>query len=165
MAGIDAFERLAEAVSTPMVIVTTRVEDETSGCLVGFSTRCSVDPPRYLAGLSRVNRTYEVARQAPILVVHLLHDSDRDRELARLFGEETAKDGVDKFARCEWDLGPGAVPVLRGCDWFGGPVVERVDIGDHVGFVISPEQGDASRADEPFLGSADLGELDPGNPT
>lgn len=32
----------------PMLIVTTRSGGELDGCLVGFSTQCSIDPARFL---------------------------------------------------------------------------------------------------------------------
>jgi flavin reductase (DIM6/NTAB) family NADH-FMN oxidoreductase RutF len=162
MAG-EAFDQITAALDTPMVIVTTRAGDEIDGCLVGFTTQCSIDPSRYLVCLSKRNRTYEIARRASTLVVHMLHDDRRDRSLARLFGEETAHE-IDKLARCSWEPGPDGVPVIRSCDWFGGPIVERVDLGDHVGFAFDVQCGRALRAGERFLGLADVRELHAGNP-
>jgi flavin reductase (DIM6/NTAB) family NADH-FMN oxidoreductase RutF len=146
-----------------MTIVTTLADDEMDGCLVGFSSQCSIDPVRYLVCLSVENRTYELARSAPTLVVHVLHDSPTDRALATLFGEHTARD-MDKLARCDWSPGPGGVPVLAGCDWFGGPVVQRFDAGDHVAHVIDVTDGDAPRAHEPWLVLSEVLDLDAGNP-
>ena len=159
----DAFDRIAATLDTPMVIVTTRAGDEMDGCLVGFSTQCSIDPVHYLVCLSTANRTYELARRASTLVVHMLHDDGRDRSLARLFGEHTARD-VDKLAECNWEPGPDGVPVLRVCDWFGGPIVGRVDLGDHVGFALDVQYGRAIRTGERYLGLADVRDLEAGNP-
>ena len=86
MNATDAFEQIAATLSSPMIIVTTRAGDEVDGCLVGFSTQCSIDPTRYLVCLSKRNNTYRIARAASTLVVHMLHDDDDDRALARLFG-------------------------------------------------------------------------------
>jgi flavin reductase (DIM6/NTAB) family NADH-FMN oxidoreductase RutF len=159
----NAFERIAATLDCPMVIVTTRAEDKMDGCLVGFSTQCSIDPSRYLVCLSRNNRTYELAQRASTLAVHMLHDDKHDRALARLFGEHTARD-VDKLADCEWEPGPDGVPVLRSCDWFGGPILRRTDLGDHVGFTIDVQYGRAVRIGEPCLTFSDVTDLTAGNP-
>ena len=159
----DAFERIAATLDVPMVIVTTRVGNEMDGCLVGFSTQCSIDPSRYFVCLSTKNRTYELAQRASTLVVHVLHDDRHDRALARLFGEHTARD-VDKLADCEWEPGPDGVPVLGSCDWFGGPILRRTDLGDHVGFTIDMEYGQAARPDERHLTFRDVTDLTAGNP-
>ena len=83
----EAFHALVAGVEYPMFIVTTAAGDERAGCLVGFATQGSIDPPRLVVMLSKANRTYEVAQRAQELVVHFLHE--RNRGLAALFGEET----------------------------------------------------------------------------
>ena len=163
MNATDAFEQIAATLSSPMIIVTTRAGDEVDGCLVGFSTQCSIDPTRYLVCLSKRNNTYRIARDASTLVVHMLHDDDNDRALARLFGEETGRE-VDKISACGCVEGPDGVPVLTTCDWFAGKIVDRIDLGDHVGFVLDVDQGAACRTDERWLGFADVSDLDAGNP-
>ena len=76
----------------------------------GFSTQCSIDPLRYLVGLSVTNRTYELAMRASTLVVHVLHDTPSDRALASWFGEHTARD-TDKFRPVRLDdPGPTVFP-------------------------------------------------------
>jgi len=54
--------------------------------------------------------------------------------------------------------------VLTTCDWFAGKIVDRVELGDHVGFVLDVTHGNARRTDEPWLGFAALRDLDAGNP-
>jgi flavin reductase (DIM6/NTAB) family NADH-FMN oxidoreductase RutF len=161
--GGDAFDRIAATIDPPMVIVTTRAGDEVDGCLVGFSSQCSIDPLHFLVCLSTANRTYEIARRAQTLVVHMLHDDAQDRSLARLFGEQTGHE-VDKLAACHWKPGPDGVPVIQSCDWFGGPIVSRVNLGDHVGFALDVRFGSAVRTSEPYLGLAGVRDLDAGNP-
>jgi flavin reductase (DIM6/NTAB) family NADH-FMN oxidoreductase RutF len=137
---------LLGAVDYPMYIVTVAAGDERAGCLVGFTTQCSIDPPRFLACLSEKNRTFRVAQRSDMLVVHLVPDTEAG--LARLFGSETGDD-ADKFARCEWSPGPGGAPVLAACrNWFAGRVVDRWPAGDHWAFVLDaveaqsdPDQG------------------------
>lgn len=160
--GEAALHRLAAGLDAPMVIVTAVAPDgDRSGCLVGFSTQCSIHPPRVLACLSKVNHTLSVAAAAAVLAVHWL--ADDDRRLAELFGSQTG-DEVDKFQCCSWWPGPGGVPILDGVKgWVAGPVVGRFDVGDHVAFVVEPEAG---ADEEPFadqLGFQAVKGLEPGH--
>lgn len=133
------FARLFADVDTTMFIVTAHGGGERSGCLIGFATQASIDPPRFLACISRKNHTYRVACQSETLVVHFVdHDAG---DLAELFGGESG-DELDKFARVEWRAGPGGAPVLeRLPTWFAGRVVERIRLGDHDGFLLEPVAG------------------------
>ena len=88
-----------------MVIVTTVAGGHRSGCLVGFHTQCSIDPPRYAVWLSEANHTCRVGAAADHFAVHWV-PSDR-HDLAELFGGTTG-DEVDKFDRCDWTAGPAA---------------------------------------------------------
>ncbi|MBV8159716.1 MAG: flavin reductase [Acidimicrobiia bacterium] len=132
-AGFDAFVTHLEY---PMYVVTAAAGGERDGCLVGFATQCSIDPPRFLVCLSVKNRTFRIARTATMLAVHLV-GADQHR-LAELFGGETADD-VDKLAHWPWRAGPGGVPLLDDvADVFVGRVLARVELGDHVGHVLEP---------------------------
>jgi flavin reductase (DIM6/NTAB) family NADH-FMN oxidoreductase RutF len=82
-----------------------------------------------------------VAADAEYLAVHFLEVSDGD--LADLFGGQTG-DEVDKFADCSWSDHRG-VPVLADPKaWFLGRVLDRLDLGDHVGHLLEPVE--SSRA-------------------
>lgn len=127
---------LVSQLDYPMFIVTATDGRERAGCLVGFATQCSIDPPRFLVCLSDKNRTHRVARGADVLVVHLVPAEAEG--LAELFGSQTG-DEVDKFERCEWHEGPGGTPVLDGCgNWFAGRILDRIDAGDHCAFLLDP---------------------------
>ncbi|MDJ0356206.1 flavin reductase family protein [Paenarthrobacter sp. PH39-S1] len=138
--AVDAF---AEDLDYPMYIVTVGRDQQSppesrSGCLVGFATQCSIDPPRFLVCISKANHTYRLARSASILGLHVLGPEQHD--LAQLFGGETGDD-VDKFAGCQWRHGPGGVPLLTQCPrWLVGNVLHRTDLGDHAGFLLEPTQ-------------------------
>jgi flavin reductase (DIM6/NTAB) family NADH-FMN oxidoreductase RutF len=137
MASTDeSFQRLVAQLDYPMFIATVAAGGERAGCLIGFATQCSIHPARFLAGISDKNRTFRVASGADSMAIHLVPENAT--ELAELFGGETG-DEVDKFERCEWRPGPGGVPLLDGCpNRFAGRVLERVDFGDHIGFVLEP---------------------------
>jgi flavin reductase (DIM6/NTAB) family NADH-FMN oxidoreductase RutF len=160
--GPAAFDELTGELDYPMLVVTVRVNDTNAGCLVGFATQCSIDPPRYAIGLSDKNRTHQVTMNgAERLTAHLV---GRDRkELARLFGEETG-DKVDKFARCRWHLDErGAVILDDAAAWFSGAVVDRVPAGDHTLFIIEIDAADRERPLPPLLTFREVADLYPGH--
>jgi flavin reductase (DIM6/NTAB) family NADH-FMN oxidoreductase RutF len=150
-----------DGVDYPMFVVTAQHDGDHAGCLVGFATQVSIDPARFLVGLSVANHTYHVARQATTLAVHLLA---RDQtELAALFGSETG-DEIDKFTRCRWHDGPGGVRLLSDAPrWMTGSVLEQLPLGDHAGFVLDPlEVNRDGRSD--FLTFEQVKDLSPGHP-
>jgi len=162
----DAFARIAAHASPEMVVVTAKAGDDVDGCLVGFSTQCSIDPVHFLVCLSKANHTYELACRSDALAVHVLHDTDDDRRLASLFGEHTGRDpdDVDKLRRCRWRVGPWGLPVLDGHDWFAGQIVARNDVGDHEAFVLAVAAGGTPVVDGRRLGFQAVKDFDPGNP-
>ena len=157
----EAFEKLVWMLDYPMFVVTTRTGDELAGCLVGFASQVSIRPPRFLAGLSKLNHTYRVANGARHLAVHLIER--RHCELARVFGSETG-DRTDKFARCTWHSGPHGLPILDdAAGWFAGAVLGRFDLGDHVGFLLEPVMGSAQEGFERLVTYSDVRDLEPGH--
>ena len=138
----DAF---TDRTDYPLVVVTTVADDgERSGCLAGFTTQCSIDPLRFLVCLSRANHTFEVARHATVVCLHLLGLDQVDT--ASLFGELSG-DEVDKFAGTAWHPGPGGVPILDDCAaWMAVGILDRFDVGDHEALYTSPIDAGPGRA-------------------
>ena len=156
------FAKLVAQLDYPMYVVTAASNGERAGCLVGFGTQTSIHPARFLACISRKNRTFEIATAAPVLAVHFLSDEPAERELAELFGGETG-DEVDKFSRCAWHEGPSGVPLLDASgNRFVGRVLERLDLGDHVGFLLDPIDAQTS-GDVDDLGFQDTKRIEPGH--
>ena len=145
----DDFQRLMGQLDYSLFIVTVASGEERAGCLVGFASQVSIHPPRFLVGLSVKNRTYRVANDgADVLVVHFVPEQAGD--LAELFGGETG-DEVDKFERCDWRPGPEGVPIVCELEnWFAGRVLERLDFGDHHGFLLEPGQTHGGRGSGSF---------------
>ena len=138
---VDAFHQLMSDVELPMAIVTAGDDEGRSGCLVGFSAQSSIDPPRYTVWISKHNHTYGLANRADVLTVHF--PSSEQRALAELFGTVSG-DEVDKFASCPAHVGPhGAVVIDEIARWFVGRIVETLDTGDHVAFVLEPLAGES----------------------
>jgi flavin reductase (DIM6/NTAB) family NADH-FMN oxidoreductase RutF len=132
----ETFLSLAGSLDYPLLVVTAADGERREGCVVGFATQCSFDPPRFLACLSRANRTSVLAAEVDALAVHLVPRAAG--ELVELFGGETGDD-TDKFARCAWRPGPRGLPILDACPtWFAAAVLARHDLGDHVGFLLDP---------------------------
>jgi flavin reductase (DIM6/NTAB) family NADH-FMN oxidoreductase RutF len=156
----EEFDAFVGGLDYPMFVVTTAAEGVRSGCLVGFTTQASIDPPRLLVCLSVQNHTYRVAQQAKLLAVHVLDPGQRD--LAELFGEKTG-DTSDKFSQCSWSPGPDGVPLLEDCPRLVvGRVVERQTFGDHVGHLLEPVEVESHRNTE-AMGLEDVEDLDPGH--
>jgi len=136
---LDAFDCIAEQLDYPMFVVGAAADDEADACLVGFTSQCSIEPPRFTVFLSKANRTYEIARRASTLIVHRVRSEQHD--VAEHFGATTAHDSPGKLASWPWSAGPDGAPVIRGCDWFAGRIEAQFDVGDHVAFVLSPFGG------------------------
>ncbi len=135
------FARLMATLDYPLYIVTTATGEERSGCLIGFATQCSIRPPRFLACISKKNHTFGLVQRAAIVAVHVVEE--RNKDIAELFGGETG-DEVDKFSQVAWQTIDG-VPVLDACErWFAGTVLERIDLGDHLGLLLSPVDAEPS---------------------
>lgn len=148
MTAPDAIHELVGELDYPMFIVTVATAGDRAGCLVGFATQCSIEPPRFLLCLSNKNRTFRLAQEAEVMVVHLV--PDEATELAELFGGQTG-DEVDKFARCGWSPGPGGAPLLDECrNWFAVRILERLETGDHWAFLLEPFEAASDTREEPF---------------
>ena len=144
-----------------MFVVTTQADGEPSGCLVGFATQTSMQPPRFLAGLSRANHTCRVAARSEHLAVHVL--SRRHIGLAHLFGGQTG-DQVNKFDHCSWHSGPEGMPILDDAvAWFVGKTLKRIDLGDHIGYLLEPVAGDATEHCGDLVSFPDVADMEPGH--
>ena len=160
MDDLGDFHRLVGGIGQQMLVVTAAVDGEAAGCLVGFSTQCSIEPPRFLVMLSDKNRTYRVARKAQALGVHLLGADDV--QLAEHFGGETG-DEVDKVADFPTSTGPAGAPIIDGiAAWFVGRVLSRHRLGDHVGHLLEPITA-RGRAPKPPLTLHEVHHLRPGH--
>jgi flavin reductase (DIM6/NTAB) family NADH-FMN oxidoreductase RutF len=157
--GLEAVvASLLAALDPPAVVVTAAAGARRGGCLVTFSTQCSMAPFRFLVCLSTANATFGVAQAAAALAVNL--PPRHDRALLELFGARTGDD-VDKLDQVGWRAWEDGTPLLDGCGWFVGPVVSRHDVGDHVAMVLEPVAASPAAAAAPRL--ADVRHIRPGH--
>jgi flavin reductase (DIM6/NTAB) family NADH-FMN oxidoreductase RutF len=139
--GTEAFEKLVGLLNYPMFVVTTQVDGVAAGCLVGFASQASIHPPRFLVGLSANNHTFRVAANATHLAVHLF-----DREHL---------DVVELF---------GGIPILDdAAAWFVRKILDRFSLGDHVGHLLEPVDGDPPHELERWVSFGDVRDLRPGH--
>ena len=112
MSGPPAYGRTVGQLDFPMLIVTAAADGERSGCLVGFATQCSIDPPRHLVCISKQNHTCRIATRSAHLAVHVL---------------------------------------------------DRLDLGDHVGHLLEPVDGELS-GELDLLTFQQVRDMEPGHP-
>lgn len=158
----ENLDEFLDKLDYPMYIVTTVANGEKSGCLVGFLTQSSIDPPRFLVCLSEKNHTYRTAREASVLAVHLV---PKDAvELVRLFGSETG-DQTDKFTKCSWSPGPEGVPLLDDCpSRMVCKILDGLKGGDHTAFLAEPMSAQAGDEQVFTFRMAQAEDLKPGHP-
>ena len=156
----DAFDQIVSNLEYPMFVVSAASGGEADACLVGFTSQCSIDPPRFAVFLSKANHTYDVAQRADVLVVHRLRSDQH--AIAEHFGGTSAYDDPSKLSECRWSPGPGGAPVIADCDWFAGRVLQHVDTGDHVLFHLEPIDGEVHETDQ--LGSQEAFDIEAGRP-
>jgi flavin reductase (DIM6/NTAB) family NADH-FMN oxidoreductase RutF len=158
----EALGAFFERIDYPYYVVTVRTTDgEMSGCLAGFVTQCSIDPPNFLVCIAKVNHTFGVAERSQAMGLHLL--GDEQDELARIFGEETG-DLVDKFAQCDWRLGPTGAPLLVECAVsMEGHILGHFSAGDHEAYLVRAERA-MSGEHEGLLTYRDAPHFHPGHP-
>jgi flavin reductase (DIM6/NTAB) family NADH-FMN oxidoreductase RutF len=131
----DELEPFFDRVDYAYFVVTARSkEGALGGCLAGFVTQCSIDPPNFLVCISKVNHTYAIAEGSTAMGLHLLGTDQA--ELGRRFGEETG-DLVDKFEGLDWVPGRYGAPLLaESAVSLEGIVLGHFSVGDHEAFLL-----------------------------
>jgi flavin reductase (DIM6/NTAB) family NADH-FMN oxidoreductase RutF len=161
MGAAGDFNDLMARIDRPMLVVTTAAGDAQAGCLVGFHSQCSIEPPRYAIWLSKANRTYRIGVLADVFALHFLGADER--EIAELFGGMSG-DYDDKFEHCQWHSGLDGVPLLDACAIrvTARRVALHDDNGDHACLVLDPHETEAPDEFVPLVSSR-LGDIDAGH--
>ena len=145
----EVLSAIMESLDPALIVVTTAVGKERAGCLAGFHSQSSIDPPRYTIWLSKANHTYRVALRASHLAVHFL--TSADMPLAERFGTLTG-DATDKFAGLGTTTDLGGAPILLDCAHrlVGRKVAVLDEGGDHVCVVTQTVAAHNGGAFEPL---------------
>ena len=143
MTDTGAFEAIAATRGAPMIIVTARA---------GARTRRL--PRRVLDAVQ--HRSDALSRVSLQGQPHVRDRAARHRcswcthcTMRRRIAHWRASSGRSQVETSTSSAGVGGwtdltiFPVLLDCDWFAGSIVDRVDLGDHVGFVLDVTSGDA----------------------
>jgi len=83
--------------------------------------------------------------------------------LASLFGEESG-DQTNKLDQVSWREGLRGAPILEECStWLEGVVLERVPLGDHLGYLLEVVDVRSDLSQE-TMHKSDAVRLEPGHP-
>jgi flavin reductase (DIM6/NTAB) family NADH-FMN oxidoreductase RutF len=157
------FDDLMAMLDSPVFVVTTQADGHPSGCLVGFATQTSAQPPSFMVGMPLASHTAEVARRSDYLAVHVL--PRRQHVLAELFGGQSVEQ-TDAFAHCSWRGGPMGMPILDdAAAWFVAKTVSRSEVADHVVYLLDPIAAWAPESSEELLYLSDIDDFEPGQET
>ncbi|MGO2718437.1 MAG: flavin reductase family protein, partial [Brevibacterium aurantiacum] len=105
----ETFNDLMVSADAGLIVVTTAVENEQAGCLVGFHSQSSMSPQQYGFWLSKANHTYQVSLRATHFAIHFL--TVDDLAMAQRFGARSGED-TDKFRGLDVDPTEQGVPLL-----------------------------------------------------
>ncbi len=158
----EDYEEIVGRIDGALAIVTVRHGEDRSGCLIGFHSSCSIDPPLHAVWISQANHTHGPALASELIAVHLVERAAHD--LAEHFGGLTG-DEVDKFAQVAWQPGPDGVPLLDGLEnRFVGRRVRVFDAGgDHTCIVLEPVAVDLGVSSPVVFRLSDAGDIEPGH--
>jgi flavin reductase (DIM6/NTAB) family NADH-FMN oxidoreductase RutF len=156
----ESFDELMGMLDYPVFVVTAQADGQPSGCLVSFANQASVEPPIFQVGISKSTDTCAVASRSQYLAVHVL--ARHHRALAELFGGHG--DDSSKFHRSRWRAGPQGMPILDDAiAWFVGRAVGRLEVGDHVQYMLQPVATWAPDCSDDPLYLSDIDDIDPGH--
>jgi flavin reductase (DIM6/NTAB) family NADH-FMN oxidoreductase RutF len=106
------FESVAIGLRARSVLVTTASNGARAGGVVRFHTQFGIAPIRYAVWLPTAGHTYEVARLATYLAVHVVEDDSMTVTGPPTALGEPDDDPLDGY---DWRPGPGGVPLLTTC--------------------------------------------------
>ena len=107
---------------------------EIAALTVNSFTSVSLDPMQVLVCLAHRSPASPLLCASPRIAVHVLTDQQED--IARRLAT-TGLTGPDRLAGLAWTTGPAGEPLLTGAAArFSGPLVRRIDSGDHAIVVI-----------------------------
>jgi len=130
------------------VATTCGLDGEPVGMTANAFMSVSLDPPLVMLSVARTAASFEAMEQCDRYAVHILCDGQQ--ELSKVFARSAA-DGVEKFDGVDWHRAEDGLPLLDGClARIECTVVDRVELGDHVGYVGRVDAAHAKGEDAPL---------------
>ncbi len=129
-----------------LYIVTSKNNDEESGCVINTMTQVTAEPAQVCVTLNKENYTTQIIQKSGVLNVSVLLD-DVSMDTIRQFGFQCGRD-VNKFEGIKWDVDQNGVKYLtqESAAMFVCKVNKTVDVGTHLMFIC--EVLDAKTLDE-----------------
>lgn len=137
--NITAFFKL----SYGMYIVTSKHENEFSGCIVNTVTQVtSTEKPKVTVAINKQNYTSEIIEKSGKINVAVLSES-ATFELIGKFGFRSGRE-FNKREACEYIIGKNGIPVVNECvvSYFEGTVLEKIEAETHNIFLIEIDEAE-----------------------
>jgi 4-hydroxyphenylacetate 3-hydroxylase, reductase component len=115
------------------VATACRPSGDPVGMTVNAFMSASLDPPLVLLSVARSAASFPTMERAHRYAVHIL--GDEHHSISTAFARSAA-DGAEKFAEISWSRAEDGLPLLD--DYLARlecTITDRVELGDHVGYV------------------------------
>ena len=130
------------------VATTIGPKGEPVGMTANSFTSVSLEPPLVLLCIARSAASFGAMEQADRYAVHIL---SADQQATSNAFARSAADGAEKFAQVPWHRAHDGLPLLD--DYLARiecTVVDRVQLGDHVGYVGRVDAAQTRLSDAPL---------------
>jgi flavin reductase (DIM6/NTAB) family NADH-FMN oxidoreductase RutF len=133
-----AFRRACAEFATGVTAVTARSPaGEVAALTANSFTSVSLDPPIVLLCIGRKVSSLEVLEASTHLAIHVLGASHE--EVARRLATRGLT-GAERLAGVTWRSGRYGEPVIDSCAArFSGPILDRIEAGDHLVYLVAAE--------------------------
>lgn len=145
-----AFRRACAEFATGVTVVTARAPDGELAALTANSfTSVSLDPQIVLFCVGKTMSSTRVLAAADHVAVHVL--GAEHEEIARRVAT-SGLSGAERLAGLDWSAGRFDEPVLGACAArFSGPILDRIDAGDHLIHLVAAHDVALAGAARPTL--------------
>ena len=133
-----------------LYIVTTKYEDQESGCVINTMTQVTAEPSQVCVTINKNNYTAELLQKSQVYNVSVLLDSI-SMDMIRQFGFQSGRD-VNKFAQGDYQTDQHGVKYLTqgSAATFTCRVKQMVDVDTHIMFIGEVVEAKVL-SDEPVL--------------
>lgn len=139
LAAADFRRTLGQFLTGVTVATTVDPRGEPVGMTANAFTSVSLDPPLVMLCVARTAASFEAIERASRYAVHIL--GDHQEAVSAAFARSAA-DGAEKFAGIAWHRAEDGLPLLDEClARIECTITERIELGDHVGYVGRVELG------------------------